>query len=239
MPRLSFPGGVLAGDSAGFLNVPKIKGTHTAMKSGMLAAEAVADLLTTPVPRHPEEAVSYTPRFKKSWLYQELSQARNIRPAFARWGVYGGALYAAFDAVVLRGSAPWMLHMRHTDHAALKPAAQSTPIAYPAPDGKLTFDLLSSVSLSGTHHEEDQPVHLRLNTPALWSEINLAQYLAPESRYCPAGVYEAVEKKGTMTLQINAQNCVHCKTCDIKDPAQNITWCVPEGGGGPNYPAEM
>jgi len=236
LPRLSFPGGVLAGDSAGFLNMPKIKGTHTAMKSGMLAAEAVAEALGH---EGPCEATSYTRRFKGSWLFKELFEARNVRPAFARWGNRLGALYAGIDSLVFRGRAPWTLHFRHTDHEALKPANRCKPIAYPKPDGTLTFDLTSSVFLSGTNHEEDQPIHLKLRDPSKWLPVNWTIFRSPESRYCPAGVYEALEENSTMRLQINAQNCVHCKTCDIKDPTQNIDWCVPEGAGGPNYPVGM
>ena len=235
IPRLSFPGGVLTGDSAGFLNVPKIKGTHTAMKSGMLAAEAVAEALST----ERREAGSYTKLVRDSWLWDELRGVRNIRPAFARWGMKLGALYAGIDSMLLRGRAPWTLHFRHADDEVLKPAALCTPIDYPKPDGVVTFDLPSSVFLSATNHEEDQPIHLKLRNPALWKTVNWDVFRSPESRYCPAGVYEAVRKDGEMALQINSQNCVHCKTCDIKDPAQNIDWCTPEGGGGPNYPVGM
>ncbi|AOX20809.1 electron transfer flavoprotein-ubiquinone oxidoreductase [Kozakia baliensis] len=238
IPRLSFPGGVLTGDSAGFLNMPKIKGTHTAMKSGMLAAEAVAEALQSD---GPDEATSYTRRFKSSWLFKELHEARNVRPAFAKWGMKLGALYAGIDSLIFRGRAPWTLHFKHADNETLKPADETRHIEYPKPDGKLTFDLSSSVFLSGTNHEEDQPVHLKLRDPSLWTAVNWGEYRSPESRYCPAGVYEAVpdDKEKEMRLQINAQNCVHCKTCDIKDPAQNIDWCTPEGGGGPNYPVGM
>ncbi|WP_264817840.1 electron transfer flavoprotein-ubiquinone oxidoreductase, partial [Acidomonas methanolica] len=235
IPRLSFPGGVLAGDSAGFLNVPKIKGTHTAMKSGMLAAEAVAAALS----ENTREAARYTEMVRASWLYEELRGVRNIRPAFAKWGNRLGALYAGFDAMVLKGRAPWTLHFSHGDNETLEPASVSPKIDYPKPDGVLTFDLPSSVFLSNTNHEEDQPVHLRLRNPSLWKTVNWDVFRAPESRYCPAGVYEAVEEGNDMALRINAQNCVHCKTCDIKDPTQNIDWCAPEGGGGPNYPSGM
>lgn len=235
IPRLSFPGGVLTGDSAGFLNVPKIKGTHTAMKSGMLAAEAVVEALG----RDAREATRYTPLVRQSWLWAELRGVRNIRPAFARWGNRFGALYAGIDAMIFKGRTPWTLHFQHDDCETLDPASLDAPIDYPKPDGKVTFDLPSSVFLSGTNHEEDQPVHLKLRNPSIWKTVNWDVFRSPESRYCPAGVYEAVEDAGEMQLRINAQNCVHCKTCDIKDPTQNIDWCTPEGGGGPNYPVGM
>ncbi|MFT8718283.1 electron transfer flavoprotein-ubiquinone oxidoreductase [Acetobacter sp.] len=235
IPRLTFPGGALLGDSAGFLNTPKIKGTHTAMKSGMLAAEAVIDALKT----DRAEPATYTSLVRRSWLYDELKSARNVRPAFARWGSKLGALYAGFDAMVLRGKAPWTLHFKHADNETLKPASLSTPIAYPKPDNKITFDKLSSVFLSNTNHEEDQPVHLKVRNMGLWKTVNWDVFRSPESRYCPAGVYEAADTDTDPRLVINAQNCVHCKTCDIKDPTQNIDWCTPEGAGGPNYPAGM
>lgn len=235
LPRLTFPGGALIGDTAGFLNVPKIKGTHTAMKSGMLAAEAVAEAMEG----GRAEPTSYTARVRKSWLWEELRGVRNIRPAFARFGMKGGALYSGIDAMLLRGRAPWTLHHRHADNEVLESASASPQIAYPKPDGKITFDKLSSVFLSATNHEEDQPVHLKLRNDALWKTVNWDVFRAPESRYCPAGVYEAVDVETAPRLQINAQNCVHCKTCDIKDPTQNIDWCTPEGAGGPNYPGGM
>ncbi len=234
IPRLTFPGGLLVGDAAGFLNMPKIKGSHTAMKSGMLAAEAVFEALAGEV-AGPVEATSYTDRFKTSWLAEELYLARNVRPSF-HWGFWGGLAYSAIDTYILRGRAPWTLH-NHADHDQLRKASQSRPIEYPKPDGKLTFDRLSSVFISNTNHEENQPAHLRLKDPAVPISVNLPLYDAPEQRYCPAGVYEIVtDDRGQSHLQINAQNCVHCKTCDIKDPTQNIDWVVPEGGGGPNYP---
>ena len=240
VPRLSFPGGALLGDSAGFLNVPKIKGTHSAMKSGMLAAEAVAAALAG---GRPAEPASYTRRVRGSWLWRELRDVRNIRPAFARYGLYGGALHAGLDAMLLRGRAPWTLRHRHADHETLEPAAAAAPIDYPRPDNTLTFDKLSSVFLSNTNHAEDQPVHLRLRDPQRWRGVNWETYRSPESRYCPAGVYEVVDAEAQAgagpRLQINAQNCVHCKTCDIKDPTENIDWAAPEGGGGPNYPGGM
>ncbi len=235
IPRLTFPGGALIGDSAGFLNTPKIKGTHTAMKSGMLAAEAVVEALAT----ERVEPGSFTQRVRNSWLYEELKSARNIRPAFARWGMKAGALYAGVDAMLLRGRAPWTLHYRHADNETLRPASLSEPISYPKPDGKITFDKLSSVFLSNTNHAEDQPVHLHVENMPLWKTVNWDVFRAPESRYCPAGVYEVADQETDPRLVINSQNCVHCKTCDIKDPAQNIDWVTPEGGGGPNYPAGM
>ena len=233
IPRLVFPGGVLVGDAAGFLNVTKIKGSHTAMKSGMLAAEAVFEALkdsTNP------QAVSYPERVKKSWIWEELYRARNIRPSFHR-GLWAGLAYSALDTYILGGRAPWTLH-HHADHLALKPASVCSKIAYPKPDGIVSFDRLSSVFISNTNHEENQPIHLKLTDPNVAISVNLALYDAPEQRYCPAGVYEIVQDDGGANprLVINAQNCVHCKTCDIKDPTQNITWAVPEGGGGPSYP---
>jgi electron-transferring-flavoprotein dehydrogenase len=233
IPKLTFPGGLLVGDTAGFLNTPKIKGSHTAMKSGMAAAEALFEHLRT---GGGAEVVGYPERLRHSWLWEELYLARNIRPSF-RFGLYGGIGYSALDTYVLRGRAPWTLH-NHADHTALKAASQCTPIAYPKPDGSITFDRLSSVFVSNTNHEEDQVPHLQLKDPSVPINVNLALYDAPEQRYCPAGVYEIVRDAGGSNprLQINAQNCVHCKTCDIKDPTQNINWVVPEGGGGPNYP---
>ena len=237
IPKLTFPGGALIGDTAGFLNVPKIKGTHAAMKSGMLAAEAVADALAN---GRPAEPATYETRFRESWLHAELHGVRNVRPAFAKMGLYGGIAYSALDTFVLRGKAPWTFRHAHADYESLRPAAASPKIAYPKPDGTLTFDRLSSVFISNTNHEENQPAHLQLKDPSRWEGVNWERFASPESRYCPAGVYEAVETEGGHhRLQINAQNCVHCKTCDIKDPTQNINWHVPEGAGGPNYPAGM
>ena len=232
LPKLSFPGGLLIGDAAGFLNVQKIKGSHTAMKSGMTAAETVFDLI-----RYKEgaEATQYRTRMRKTWAWEELYAARNFKPAF-RWGLYGGLAHAALEAYVFKGAAPWTLHHPGADYQSLKPAAQSKPIDYPAPDNVLTFDRLSSVYISNTQHEENQPSHLRLRDPARAIDINLAQYDAPEQRYCPAAVYEILRDEGKPRLQINAANCVHCKACDIKDPTQNIDWVVPQGGDGPNYP---
>jgi len=232
LPRLTFPGGALIGCAAGFVNVPKIKGTHTAMKSGMLAAEAVAALLKT---ENIVEPVDYETNLRQSWVAEELHAVRNIRPSF-RWGLYGGILYSALDTFVFKGKAPWTLH-HHADHEGLQRAANASRIQYPKPDGKVSFDRLSSVFLSSTNHEEDQPIHLRLANPDLAIHYNWEYYESPEQRYCPAGVYEVLtDADGAHRLQINSQNCVHCKTCDIKDPKQNITWTVPQGGGGPNYP---
>ena len=232
IPKLVFPGGALIGDTAGFLNVPKIKGTHTAMKSGMVAAEAAFEALAGDAGQ--PELQAYPEKLKASWLWDELYRVRNIRPSF-HWGLWPALAYAALDTYLLRGKAPWTLAHK-ADHAALKPAAECPPIAYPRPDGKLTFDKLSSVFLSNTNHEEDQPVHLQLKDPAVPERLNLPVYAGPEQRYCPAGVYEYVAgTDGAKHLHINAQNCVHCKTCDIKDPSQNINWVTPEGGGGPNY----
>src|SRR5438105_1092425 len=230
IPRLDFPGGALIGDTAGFLNVPKIKGSHTAMKSGMVAAEAVFARLGG----NPGALVRQA--LEQSWVWDELYRVRNIRPSF-RLGLWGGIAYSALDTYLLRGRAPWTFH-HHPDHRQLIPADQASRIEYPRPDGKISFDRLSSVFISNTNHEEDQPSHLRLRDPDKAISINYRLYDAPEQRYCPAGVYEIVEEErtGAPRLQINAANCVHCKTCDIKDPEQNIDWVVPEGGGGPNYP---
>ena len=233
LPRLAFPGGLLVGDTAGFLNVPKIKGTHTAMKSGMTAAEAIFDALRDE--SSPCEVTDYRSRLEGTWLWDELHRVRNLRPSF-RWGLWGGMFYSGLDTYLLRGRAPWTLH-HHADHAALKKASECPRIEYPKPDGEVSFDRNSSVFLSNTNHEEDQPVHLTLKDDSVPIAVNLAEFDAPEQRYCPAGVYEIVnEDSGEPRLQINAQNCVHCKTCDIKDPTQNIHWVTPEGGGGPNYP---
>jgi electron-transferring-flavoprotein dehydrogenase len=237
IPTLTFPGGALIGCAAGFVNVPKIKGTHTAMKSGMLAAEAVAACLAGDRPAIP---ASYETILKESWVWQELSAVRNVRPAFAKLGLWGGLAYSALDTYALRGKAPWTLHHTHPDNTTLQEADKAPPIAYPKPDGKLTFDRLSSVFISNTNHEENQPTHLHLRDPGVAIAVNWEHYRSPETRYCPAGVYEIVgAEEGRPQLQINAQNCVHCKTCDIKDPRQNIDWVTPEGGGGPNYPGGM
>ena len=233
LPALTVPGALLAGDDAGFLNVLKIKGSHTAMKSGMLAAEAAFEELAA---GHSQtEASSYQTQFENSWLYEELYRSRNVGPGLHKLGILGGSAHAFVDQFFV-GRQPWTLTDPTPDHASLKPAAQCKVIDYPKPDGVLSFDKLSSVFLSGTNHEEDQPCHLTLADPDLPIRDNLPEYAEPAQRYCPAGVYEVVEEANGPRFQINAQNCVHCKTCDIKDPAQNITWVVPEGAGGPTYP---
>ncbi|GJM06843.1 MAG: electron transfer flavoprotein [marine bacterium B5-7] len=226
IPKLSFPGGLIVGCGAGFLNVAKIKGTHTAMQSGMFAAEATFSTLQ-------DKQADFDQVMKNSWVTKELKQVKNIRPAF-KWGLGFGLCYAALDSYLFRGYAPWTWH-HHADHQSLKTAEKSQRIHYPKPDGKITFDRLSSVFLSGTHHQENQPVHLQLHDAALALSVNYLTYASPETRYCPAGVYEILEENGVPRLQINAANCLHCKTCDIKDPKQNIYWASPEGGGGPNY----
>ena len=232
IPKLTFPGGALIGDCAGFLNMPKIKGTHTAMKSGMTAAEAGFQHL---VSNSTGELIGYSDALKKSWMWSELHRARNIRPAF-RKGLWAGFVNAGLDTYLLRGRAPWTMH-HHEDHKNLKKASECSPLEYPKPDDVISFDRNSSVYLSNTNHEENQPVHLTLKDAAVPITVNLKDYDAPEQRYCPAGVYEiVVDENQDPSLVINAQNCVHCKTCDIKDVTQNIHWVVPEGGGGPNYP---
>ncbi len=233
LPKLVFPGGALIGCAAGFLNVPKIKGNHTAMKSGMLVAEAIADALAQKTPTATLDA--YPEAFRSSWIHDELYRARNIRPSFHK-GLWGGLVYSAVDTYLLRGKAPWTFR-NHADHTAIRPKSDFKPIDYPKPDGRLTFDRLSSVYISNTNHDDNQPCHLTLKDPKVPVEHNLAIYDAPEQRYCPAGVYEIVrdDDGGNPRLQINYQNCVHCKTCDIKDPSQNIVWVVPQGGDGPNY----
>lgn len=230
IPKLSFPGGLLIGDAAGFLNVPKIKGTHTAMKSGMIAAECAALYLKNADAG--AEIAGFDEALRRSWVGQELRQARNIRPSF-RWGLWAGLIYAAIDTYILRGFAPWTMR-HHADHAVLTPKNRAQKISYPKPDGVLTFDRLSSVFLSGTNHAENQPCHLQLQNPAIAVTVNHDLYDSPESRYCPAAVYEF--SRAENKLLIHAQNCVHCKTCDIKDPAQNINWVPPQGGDGPHYP---
>ncbi len=233
LPKLSFPGGALIGCDAGFLNASRIKGSHAAMKSGMLAAEAAVDALAAG--RAQDELSAYPAAFEQSWLHDELHVARNFKPWMSK-GLVLGTLMVGIDQVLLRGKAPWTLHHQHADHECLRPAAEFQPIAYPKPDNVLTFDRLSSVFISNTNHNEHQPAHLTLKDASVPTAINLARYAGPESRYCPAGVYEFVQDGPAERLQINAQNCVHCKTCDIKDPTQNIVWVTPEGGGGPNYP---
>ena len=236
LPKFVFPGGALVGCDAGFLNVSRIKGSHAAIKTGMLAAEAAFEAIGAG--RQSDELSAYPVAFENSWLYEELNKARNFKAWFKK-GLVTATIMNGIEQFVLRGHIPWTLHRDKPDHAYLKPAADSKPIVYPKPDGKLTFDRLSSVFISNTNHSEDQPAHLTLKDASVPVNINLAKYAGPEARYCPAGVYEFVpdEAQGgnAQRLQINAQNCVHCKTCDIKDPTQNIVWVTPEGGGGPNY----
>lgn len=236
LPRMIFPGGALIGCDLGTLNFAKIKGSHTAMKSGMLAAEAVAAALAAG--REGGDMLDgYVEGFKASWLYDELFRSRNFGPALHKFGALVGGAFNFIDQNIFSGKLPFTLHDNKPDHACLKPAAECNRIAYPKPDGKLSFDKLSSVFLSNTNHEEEQPCHLRLTDPDVPLNWNLPRYDEPAQRYCPAGVYEVVtQDDGGKRFQINAQNCVHCKTCDIKDPAQNITWVTPEGAGGPNYP---
>ena len=233
LPKTIFPGGALVGCDAGFLNVSRIKGSHAAIKTGMLAAEAAFDAIV--VGRQHDELTAYPEAFESSWLFTELNKARNFKAWFKK-GLTVATVMNGIEQFVLRGHIPWTLHRDKPDHVYLKPAAECKPIVYPKPDGKLTFDRLSSVFISNTNHGEHQPAHLTLKDASVPVNINLAKYAGPESRYCPAGVYEYVKNAdNTDRLQINAQNCVHCKTCDIKDPTQNIVWVTPEGGGGPNY----
>jgi electron-transferring-flavoprotein dehydrogenase len=236
LPKTVFPGGALVGCNAGYLNVGRIKGSHAAIKTGMLAAEAAYDAVVAG--RQHDELTAYPQAFEASWLYTELNKDRNFKNWF-KYGLTTATLMNGFEQFVLRGHIPWTLHRDKPDHAYLKPAAECKPIVYPKPDGKLTFDRLSSVFISNTNHAENQPAHLTLKDASVPVNVNLAKYAGPEARYCPAGVYEFVpdEARGgnAQRLQINAQNCVHCKTCDIKDPTQNIVWVTPEGGGGPNY----
>ncbi len=241
VPKLAFPGGALIGCAAGFVNVPRIKGSHNAMKTGMLAAESAFAAITDG--RSNDELADYEPAFRESWVYKDLHKVRNARPSLSKFGLTLGTIYAGLDMWLnnlgLGFLVPWTFN-NHADHDRLKPAAEMPKIDYPKPDGVITFDKLTNVSFSATNHEEDQPVHLTLKDDGVPVATNLALYDGPENRFCPAGVYEYVadeeKKDGAMRLQINAQNCVHCKTCDIKDPTQNIHWVVPEGGGGPNYP---
>ncbi|MBE7369865.1 electron transfer flavoprotein-ubiquinone oxidoreductase [Ramlibacter pallidus] len=232
LPKTVFPGGALVGCDAGYLNSSRIKGSHAAIKTGMLAARAAFDAVVAG--RQHDELTAYPEAFEKSWLYTELNKARNFKQWFKK-GRSVATLMTGIEQFVLRGSIPWTLHRERPDHTYLKPAAECKPIVYPKPDGKLTFDRLSSVFISNTNHSEDQPAHLTLKDPSVPVNVNLAKFAGPEARYCPAAVYEFVEENGQPRLQINAQNCVHCKTCDIKDPTQNIVWVTPEGGGGPNY----
>jgi len=232
LPKLVFPGGALIGCDAGFLNAPRIKGSHAAIKTGMLAGEAATDAVAAG--RSHDELSAYPDGLNSSWLFDELHRARNFKPYLDK-GLVTGAMLWGIDQLVFRGKAPWTLHRTKADHEKLKPAVECTPIVYPKPDNTITFDKLSSVFLSNTNHEENQPAHLTLRNATVPVQVNLPKFAGPESRYCPAGVYEFVRVDDADKLQINFQNCVHCKTCDIKDPTQNIVWVVPEGGGGPNY----
>ncbi|MCP5019086.1 MAG: electron transfer flavoprotein-ubiquinone oxidoreductase [Ketobacter sp.] len=235
VPKLSFPGGLLIGCDAGFMNYPKIKGNHTAMKSGMLAADVVLAALADG--KHGADLVEYQAAFNSSWLYRELYQARNVAPAMHRFGMLLGAAFSFVEYGLLRGKSLFTLKDEQPDHECLQRLSKAKRIHYPKPDGVITFDKLSSVYLSNTHHSEEQPCHLKLSDAQLPLEHNLPLYGEPAQRYCPAGVYEVMEENGRQVFRINAQNCVHCKTCDIKDPMQNITWVPPEAGGGPNYSA--
>ncbi|MBD2858315.1 electron transfer flavoprotein-ubiquinone oxidoreductase [Spongiibacter sp. KMU-158] len=235
LPKMTFPGGLLIGCDAGTLNFAKIKGSHTAMKSGMIAAEVVHKALTSDG-KTGEELNEYTTAFEASWVYKELYAQRNFGPAQHKWGNFIGSAYAFIDINIFGGKLPWTMRDDHADYAQMKPAADCKKIEYPKPDNKISFDRLTSVFLSNTNHEEDQPCHLTLKDPELPIRENLPKYAEPAQRYCPAGVYEVVEDENGPRFQINGQNCVHCKTCDIKDPSQNIVWVTPEGLGGPNYP---
>ena len=231
-PKMNFPGGLLIGDNAGTLNFPRIKGTHTAMKSGMIAAETIFNSIQS----SKVDLEEYEERFTSSWINSELYKARNWNPFLHKFGPYLGVLLAGIDQFIFRGKLPFTLRAPEPDHACLKEANKMSKISYPKPDGVISFDKLSSVFLSNTNHAEDQPCHLILKDESIPIEQNLPLYDEPAQRYCPAGVYEVIEEEGKKIFQINAQNCVHCKTCDIKDPAQNIIWVTPEGTGGPNYP---
>ena len=231
-PKMNFPGGLLIGDNAGTLNFPRIKGTHTAMKSGMIAAETIFNSIQS----SKVDLEEYEERFTSSWINSELYKARNWNPFLHKFGPYLGVLLAGIDQFIFRGKLPFTLRASEPDHACLKEANKMSKISYPKPDGVISFDKLSSVFLSNTNHAEDQPCHLILKDESIPIEQNLPLYDEPAQRYCPAGVYEVIEEEGIKKFQINAQNCVHCKTCDIKDPAQNIIWVTPEGTGGPNYP---
>lgn len=234
LPQFIFPGGALIGCDAGFLNASRIKGSHAAMKTGMLVAEAIVDALGSR--RRHDELSAFPAAFSSSWLHEELYKGRNFKPLMSK-GLYKGSVLVGIDQLLLRGKAPWTLRHHRADHEHLRPASEFAPIPYPKPDGKLSFDRLSSVFISNTNHNEEQPAHLTLRSKDVPVQVNLHRYDGPEQRYCPAGVYEFIQADDeTPRLQINAQNCVHCKTCDIKDPTQNIVWTTPEGGGGPNYP---
>ncbi|ALQ54837.1 electron transfer flavoprotein-ubiquinone oxidoreductase [Pseudoalteromonas issachenkonii] len=234
LPKMHFPGGLLVGCDAGTLNFAKIKGNHTAMKSGMIAAEVIFNALQNDLAN--TDLTQYTAEFKKSWAYKELYQSRNFGPAMHSLGKFAGGAYNTLDQNIFKGALPFSFKDNVPDHATLKDADQAEKIAYPKPDGKLSFDKLSSVFLSNTNHEESQPCHLKLKDASIPIKVNLVKFDEPAQRYCPAGVYEVQEVEGERAFVINAQNCVHCKTCDIKDPSQNITWVTPEGAGGPNYP---
>jgi electron-transferring-flavoprotein dehydrogenase len=238
IPKVVFPGGALIGCSAGFVNVPKVKGTHNAMKSGMLAAEAAFKALESDS-QEPIQLYDYEENLEKSAIYKELYQVRNMRPSFhTRLGVYGGVMYSGLEAYLFRGYVPWTFHHKSTDAAATEPASKYKPIEYPKPDGKISFDILTSVSRTGTNHEEDQPSHLRVADYEKHTAASFPVYQGIENKFCPAGVYEYIDdesKPEGKRFQINAQNCIHCKTCDIKVPTQDINWTVPEGGGGPKY----
>ena len=238
VPKLTFPGGALIGCSAGFVNLPRIKGSHNAMKTGMLAAEAAYTALGES--RSLDELTSYPEAYRASWIYKDLKRVRNVKPLWSKLGLFGGLLIGGLDMWMNQLGIGLPFTMKHgkSDADTLVPADQASPISYPKPDGKISFDKLSSVFVSSTNHEENQPAHLKLKDPAIPIGVNLPKWAEPAQRYCPAGVYEVVEAEGSgeKRFQINAQNCVHCKTCDIKDPSRNITWTVPQGGGGPNYP---
>jgi electron-transferring-flavoprotein dehydrogenase len=238
LPKLHFPGGVLVGDCAGFLNMPKIKGTHTAMKSGIIAAEAIYEEVLSKDNRPGVDCKGYYDRFRSSWLHDELYQVRNVRQSFNK-NFYVGMVYTAFTTVLTKGREPWTLKHHCQDHRCTLPASQCQEIEYPKPDGKITFDLLTNHSRSGTTHNANQPAHLKVNDPSIPVSVNLKKFAGIENRYCPAGVYEFVTENGEPKLVINAQNCLHCKACDIKDPKQNIDWTTPEGSGGPNYSGKM
>lgn len=237
LPELIFPGGALIGCSAGFVNVPKIKGSHNAMKSGMLAAETIIAALAQD--RYQPLLEAYPEKIRNSWVWKDLHAVRNIKPALSAWGNIGGTLYGGMDMWLhsLGLTLPWTLKHKHADHETLTAAKDAQPIHYPAPDGKITFDRLASIYIANIQHDEDQPIHLHLADTNIPIATNLAVYAAPEQRYCPAGVYEIIEKDNVPRLQINAANCIHCKACDIKDPTQNITWVPPQGGSGPYYEA--
>ena len=223
------PGALLVGCDAGTLNMPKIKGSHTAMKSGLIAAETINEHL-----KENKDLSVFEEKFKKSWLHQELYEARNVKPSFS-WGLILGIIFTGIDQILFRGKLPFTLKHKHADHETLKLASEMPKIDYPKPDNVITFDKTSSVYLTGTNHTDNQPVHLKLKDPSLPINYTLEKFDEPAQRYCPAGVYEVQKENGSNKFVINSQNCIHCKTCDIKEPSQNITWVTPEGGGGPKY----